>query len=63
MIHWLKRFLVWWCEPELPDIDAQALQHDDFWEIALRAESESTAEPEPGRVDYKFLGMTGEEEA
>jgi hypothetical protein len=32
------------------------------WDVALRAEEEARPAREPGRVEYRFLGVTGEEE-
>lgn len=54
MIHWLNRLLTRWREPPCPGAEIMPAPTD--WDVATAAESE------PGRVAYKWLGMTGEEE-
>jgi hypothetical protein len=60
MIRWLKRLIDRVREPASPG--AEILPHGDatFWDVAQAAEPR---EPESGRVEYRFLGVTGEEEA
>lgn len=62
-IDYLKR-LATWCEAPCPGAEIQ--KHDcsnaDFWDVALRADEEEQPACELGRVEYRFLGVTGEEE-
>jgi hypothetical protein len=66
MFRWLTKLCAWWCEPpcsastedrmrslSVPTPDAT------FWDIARDDESK---QPEPGRVEYRFLGITGLED-
>jgi hypothetical protein len=57
MIRWLKCLLSRWREPSFVHA-AEPIVTD--WDVAQAFEQ---SEPEPGRIEYRFLGVTGEEDA
>lgn len=61
----LQLLRTWWCEPSCPgaEIQKHGRADADFWDVALRADEEAQPAREPGRVEYRFLGVTGEEDA
>ena len=70
MIRWLKRPIAWWNAPACPGAEILTNSDDRMrslsapapvtdWDVAQRFEQ---VEPEPGRVEYRFLGVTGEED-
>lgn len=59
MIRWLKR-LINGAAPALQRELGNVIVTD--WDVALRADEEAQLAREPGRVEYRFLGVTGEEE-
>lgn len=59
MIRWLKR-LINGAAPAPQRELGNVIVTD--WDVALRVEEEERPAREPGRIEYRFLGVTGEEE-
>lgn len=70
-MYWLKRLIAWWNAPACPGAEILTSGDDRMrslsvlapvtdWDVAQRFEQ---VEPEPGHVEYRFLGVTGEEDA
>lgn len=57
MIRWFDRLLDWWRAPACPGAEILTLDDATFWDVACADEP-----AEPGRVEYRFLGVTGEED-
>jgi hypothetical protein len=60
MIRWLKQLIAWWRAPTCPGAEVVKNGDATFWDIAQSFEQ---PELESGRVEYRFLGVTGEEDA
>jgi len=61
-MRWLKRVIAWWRAPACPGAEIVTNGDATFWDVA-QAFEQPEPEPELYRVEYRFLGVTGEEDA